>query len=162
MQGGTPFKSFLNFSSKFYHTKYTNTSLKVEQSTLFFVGHIESIFSNFPLLCSLIIEFSHPYIKKYYSTDSQTTAILCCIFDVLNNSSDLINLLRVIQQYPFDLKFELLKLDVSGATFDTLKQRLILPFSLKSSKKAKIDRAVAFYFCRYASFYGKGESYKKI
>lgn len=103
-----------------------------------------------------------PLCKKYYSTDSQTTAILCCIFDVLNNSSDLINLLRVIQQYPFDLKFELLKLDVSRATFDTLKQRLILPFSLKSSKEAKIDRAAAFYFCRYASFYGKGESYKKI
>lgn len=73
----------------------------------------------------------------------------------------MINLSRVIQQYPFDLKSDLLKLDVSGATFDTLKQRLILPFSLKSSRKAKIDRAVAFYFCRYASFYGKGESYKK-
>ena len=170
------------------------------------------------------------YVKKYYSTDSQTTAILCCIFDVLNNtaknntltprysiiymlgqknpqmqeflnsifddikgnnaveryiepftgtanvllhsekndtelindnSSDLINLLRVIQRYPFDLKFELLKLDVSKDTFDTLKQRMLLPFSLKSSKKDKIDRAVAFYFRRYASVYGMGESYKK-
>lgn len=170
------------------------------------------------------------YVKKYYNTTSQTTAILCCIYDVLNNtadnhtltsrysvfymvgqknpqmqeflnsifndikgnnaveryiepftgtanvllhsekndtefindnSSDLINLLRVIQRYPFDLKFELLKLDVSKETFDTIKHRLLLPFSLKSSKKAKLDRAVAFYFCRYASVYGRGESYKK-
>lgn len=71
-----------------------------------------------------------------------------------DNSSDLINLLRVIKQYPFGLK----KLDVSKATFNALKQKLILPFSLKSSRKAKIDRAVAFYFCRYTSVYGKGES----
>lgn len=28
------------------------------------------------------------YVKTYYSTDSQTTAILCCIFDVLNNIAE--------------------------------------------------------------------------
>ncbi len=28
------------------------------------------------------------YVKTYYSTNSQTTAILCCIFDVLNNIAE--------------------------------------------------------------------------
>lgn len=79
-----------------------------------------------------------------------------------DNSVDLINLLRVIRDCPYELKTELMCLEIDKASFDNLKITLQKSFLLKSSKSVLIQRAVAFYFCRYASHYGKGESYRKI
>ena len=82
--------------------------------------------------------------------------------EFLNDSSeDLINLLRVLQKYPYELRLSLLSKQYSKTTFSDLTKILKQHFYLKSSKAKQIERAVAFYFCRYASAYGKGQSFKK-
>lgn len=77
-----------------------------------------------------------------------------------DNSVDLVNLLRVIQRYPDELRLELLLTPLNEDTFNTFKEKLKLSFTLKAKKAKQIARAKAFYFCRYASVFGKGESFK--
>lgn len=79
-----------------------------------------------------------------------------------DNSLDLVNLLRVIRDYPYELKISLTKLDINRQTFNTLKVKLQENFFLKSSKNTRIQRAVAFFFCRYITHYGAGTSYKGV
>lgn len=77
-----------------------------------------------------------------------------------DNSVDLVNLLRTIQRYPDELRLNLLLTPLSIDTFNTFKKTLKQPFALKAKKAEQIARATAFYFCRYASVFGKGESFK--
>jgi len=79
-----------------------------------------------------------------------------------DNSTDLINLLRVIRDYPYELKTKLMCLAIDKASFDNFRITLQKPFFLKSSKSALIHRAVIFFFCRYASYYGQGEHNRNI
>lgn len=82
-----------------------------------------------------------------------------CIND---NSHDLINLLRVIRDYPYELKLALMNLSVNTAIFNYFKAMLRKSFSFKASKSDLIQRAVAFYFCRFVTHYGDGMSYKEV
>lgn len=77
-----------------------------------------------------------------------------------DNSSDLINLLRVIQKYPYELRLNLLLTQLNLNTFEEFKETLKRSFTLKAKKSEKIARATAFYFVRYASVYGKGEYFR--
>lgn len=81
---------------------------------------------------------------------------------VNDNSTDLVNLLRVIRDYAYELKVALIKLTVNRQTFNGLNIKLQEHFCLKSSKSARIQRAVAFFFCRYITHYGAGTSYKGV
>lgn len=71
-----------------------------------------------------------------------------------DNSLDLINLLRVLQKYPYELRLNLLLAPLNKGTFDDYKKSLEQPFSLKAKKSEQITRATAFYFCRYTSVFG--------
>lgn len=77
-----------------------------------------------------------------------------------DNSLDLVNLLRVLQKYPYELRLNLLLTPLNKGIFDEYKKLLEQPFSLKAKKSEQITRATAFYFCRYTSVFGKGESFK--
>lgn len=77
-----------------------------------------------------------------------------------DNSVDLVNLLRVIQKYPYELRLNLLTTALNENTFNTFKTLLAEPFVLKVQKNKQIKRATAFYFVRYASVYGKGDYFK--
>lgn len=77
-----------------------------------------------------------------------------------DNSVDLVNLLRVIQKYPDELRLNLLLAPLNINTFNTFKKALEQPFALKTKKSEQIARATAFYFCRYASVFGKGDYLK--
>lgn len=77
-----------------------------------------------------------------------------------DNSTDLVNLLRVIQKYPYELRLNLLLTPLNVDTFNAFKTALKVSFKLKSTKSEQITRATAFYFCRYISVFGKGESFK--
>ena len=77
-----------------------------------------------------------------------------------DNSVDLINMLRVIQKYPDELRLNLLLVPLSIDNFNTSKKVLEQPFTLKAKKAEQITRATAFYFCRYASVFGKGDYFK--
>ncbi|MCM1267484.1 MAG: DNA adenine methylase [Bacteroidales bacterium] len=79
-----------------------------------------------------------------------------------DNSTDLVNLLRVIRDYAYELKVMLIKLSVNTQTFNSLNVKLQEHFCLKSSKSARIQRAVAFFFCRYITHYGAGTSYNGV
>ena len=78
-----------------------------------------------------------------------------------DNSIDLVNLLRVIQKYPYELRLNLLLTPLNKDIFDDYKKLLEQPFTLKAKKSEQIARATMFYFCRYASVFGKGESFKR-
>lgn len=93
------------------------------------------------------------------------------IESINDNSEFLINLLRVIQKYPVDFKLRLLQFDLTRKSFNECKHSLkpYLDTSLPTSQKFRfknlstqeqIEIAVCFYITRYASAYGKGESYK--
>ena len=73
--------------------------------------------------------------------------------------ADTVNLLRVLRDFPFELKRELLKLDVNQETFNKAKAELKEAFSLKSTKYRRIQRAAMTFYVKYASIYGKGESF---
>lgn len=77
-----------------------------------------------------------------------------------DNSTDLVNVLRVIQRYPSEFKLSLLSVSLNKNTFDKFKKDLKNTFLLKSNKSKQIERATAFYFVRYISVYGKGEYIK--
>ncbi|MCM1209910.1 MAG: DNA adenine methylase [Ruminococcus sp.] len=83
-----------------------------------------------------------------------------CEKEYLNdNSADIINLLQVIQKFPYEFKLGCLAVNVCKECFDTFRKELSSPFSFKNSNEKCIERAVKFYFVRYASCRGKGESY---
>lgn len=68
------------------------------------------------------------------------------------------NLLRVIRNYPDELKVEILKHEPSKSYFDECRKKLDNPDY--KTKRARIETAAMYYFLCNCSAYGKCESYK--
>lgn len=83
------------------------------------------------------------------------------IENVNDNSKDLVNVLRVIKLYPYELRLSLLSTSFTQECFENFKEQLQKDFSLKSPKEKQIERATAFFFCRYTSCYGDGKNFAK-
>lgn len=77
-------------------------------------------------------------------------------------SYDLINLHRVIKNYPTEFKLCLLQPSVTSnieENFEKFRDYLdTMSIPKRRTKKLAIERAVAFYYCRYFSHYGDGTS----
>ena len=148
------------------HNAVTNQTLRAHDKVFYMVGQKNPLMQEFLNECFEDIHSIYRidgYAEPF--TGSANVLLHSNEFDVEfinDNSTDLVNLLRIIRDYPYELKTELLSLEISKTTFDNLKTELHKVFRLKSSKSALIQRAVAFYFCRYSSHYGKGESYREI
>lgn len=75
-------------------------------------------------------------------------------------SYDLINLHRVIKNYPTEFKLCLLQPSITSnieENFEKFKNKLdTMTIPKRQNKELAIERAVAFYYCRYFSHYGDG------
>lgn len=77
-----------------------------------------------------------------------------------DNSVDLVNLLRIIRDFPYEFKAILLSIDTDRSAFEKYGTILQSPPSLKAPQSALIHRAALFWICRYFSHFGRGNSYR--
>lgn len=79
-----------------------------------------------------------------------------------DNSVDLVNLLRIIRDFPYEFKAELLSLDTDRSAVKKYRTDLLSPPCLKAPQSALLRRAAMFWVCRYFSHYGQGMGYRAV
>jgi len=140
-------------------------SLKASQKIFYMIGQKNSEMQGFlnEIFSEVIGTFNlDGYVEPFCGTANVLLHKERCVREIIcDNSEDMINLLQVMQKYPHELKLSLLSIEVSLDNFLIGKEQLKSSFAFKDKAEKRIKRAAFFFFCRFASFYGKGESYRE-